>query len=172
MGGSPLPTASFTFTRLYSFILCTCGVLILTHHSSYSGGKTQRRLSSFQPLSWARFRVLYLSKAFGEVPPPQQWAVAELWTVAVLWRALGVGGGEGGNYVYVVLYYIMCLWCSLQFRVLSTSLCWCLKLEDSRSSGLASVGRVRWGLLSSGEGGNAYIISLGPSKAATSHFSL
>lgn len=38
MGGSPLPTASFTFTRLYSFILCTCGVLILTHHSSYSGG--------------------------------------------------------------------------------------------------------------------------------------
>lgn len=80
MDGSPLPIASFRFTRLYSFILCTCRVLILTYHSSYSGGKTRRRLSSFRPLLWARFWVLYLSKGFGELPPPQQWAVAELWT--------------------------------------------------------------------------------------------
>lgn len=90
MGGSPLLTASFKFTRLYSFILCTCRVSILTYHSSYSGEKTRQRLSSFWPLSWARFRVLYLSKGFGEVPPPQQWAVADLWTGG-LTNSLGCG---------------------------------------------------------------------------------
>lgn len=47
-----------------------------------------------------------LSKGFGKALLPQQWAVAVLW-IGGLMKSLALGGGEGGDYVSMVLISVL-----------------------------------------------------------------